>query len=76
MKGRRVPPPRQAADRAVPTMTMAEYTALMLSHPAVYNLEVRHDDGCPAIGTGQGCVCEPDVFLRAADWRLIAEVRG
>lgn len=75
-KGRYAPPPRQAQDTGVPVFTPGELAAFMASSAGLHHLEIRHDDGCPAIGTGRGCRCEPDVFLRAHDWRLIAEVKG
>lgn len=27
----------------------------------VFIVSVAHDDNCPAIGTGVGCICNPDV---------------
>lgn len=31
--------------------------------PDIYHIDVRHDDGCPAIRTGamRDCICEPEM---------------
>lgn len=71
---RRTPP--RTSDTARPVFTQAELAAFMATHKGLYHLEYKHDSWCPAIGTGQGCICQPDVCLRAHDWSLIAEVRG
>ena len=36
---------------------------MMTRRGAVTVLEIQHDHGCPALDTGIGCICDPDLLL-------------
>lgn len=36
---------------------------LLASRGKVLVLETQHDEGCPGIGSGIGCVCQPDLLV-------------
>jgi hypothetical protein len=60
-KGRRVPPdPR-------PQITPDQLTNLLAGHTGLVFMECRHDPHCPAgrNGSGRGCICTPDIEIRA-----------
>lgn len=35
--------------------------ALLDGPPRVHHILVSHDHDCPALGTGEGCICTPEV---------------
>lgn len=34
-----------------------------MNKPGIHHVEIAHDSDCPAIGTGQGCICEPKISV-------------
>jgi len=59
--------------KLAPDATPHQIAALLQGKAGAVVLEYRHDDGCPAIGSGRGCVCKPDVYIVALEG--LAEVQ-
>jgi len=59
--------------KLAPNATPHQIAALLQGKAGAVVLEYRHDDGCPAVGSGRGCTCAPDVYLLAPFG--LAEVR-
>jgi len=51
--------------KLAPDATPHQIAALLQGKAGAVVLEYRHDDGCPAIGSGLGCVCKPDCYIVA-----------
>lgn len=74
-RGRAAPPPSPPAEQqTLPVWTNEQLAAwLPEQRGRVSVLNVMHQDGCPAMGTGRGCVCEPDHIL-VSDDKPIAQI--
>ena len=50
----------------VPGKSLSGEDFAMLTTPGVHHIDIKHDDDCPTLKTGNGadCTCSPDVELR------------